>query len=215
MINFAVPQFIGFGIARGTACCLYSGEEILDYSGHLLNLASRLNDLARPSGIVIDGNFLRSVLPENLTAAFAEQKVFLRGIAETEPVTVMYLTEAVKIPHSALAPLSADTWLAKEYDYTLAALRKLSSGFQIALSPSARSKDRIKITVSYPKRGVKGILNVIEASDFEYSESGPTALVVINMAKLVTRIAATKPAQNIKIHLRLDYVPKSLPRTLL
>ena len=53
MINFRVPDALGIGIARGTACCLFSGEETLDYSGHLLNLASRLNDLARPSGIVI------------------------------------------------------------------------------------------------------------------------------------------------------------------
>src|SRR5882724_5082780 len=64
MINFTIPQEIGFGIARGTACCLYSGDEILDYSGHLLNLASRLNDLARPNGIVIDGAFLQSMIPK-------------------------------------------------------------------------------------------------------------------------------------------------------
>jgi len=30
MINFDTPQAIGFGIARGTACCLYSGKDILD-----------------------------------------------------------------------------------------------------------------------------------------------------------------------------------------
>src|SRR5260370_37082212 len=35
MINFKVPNGIGFGVARGTACCLFSGERTLDYSGHL------------------------------------------------------------------------------------------------------------------------------------------------------------------------------------
>jgi class 3 adenylate cyclase len=82
MINFAVPQSIGFGVARGTACCLHSGDEILDYSGHLLNLAARLNDLARPSGIVVDGQFLQAVIPESLRENFKDEQVFVRSIAE-------------------------------------------------------------------------------------------------------------------------------------
>ncbi|HEX3254081.1 MAG TPA: hypothetical protein VHS05_31890 [Pyrinomonadaceae bacterium] len=86
MINFETPTAIGFGIARGTACCLYSGEETLDYSGHLLNLASRLNDLARPSGIVIDGGFLESVIPGTSRALFEDQEVYVRSIAEEAPI---------------------------------------------------------------------------------------------------------------------------------
>src|SRR6185369_4950620 len=78
MINFDTPQAIGFGVARGTACCLYSGEDILDYSGHLLNLASRLNDLARPSGIVIDGGFQHNVIPISARSLFKEQSVYVR-----------------------------------------------------------------------------------------------------------------------------------------
>src|SRR5947207_7860116 len=81
MINFSVPQAIGFGIARGTACCLYSGDQTLDYSGHLLNLASRLNDLARPSGIIIDGKYLKPVIPAEQRDKFKEQQVYIRSIA--------------------------------------------------------------------------------------------------------------------------------------
>src|ERR1043166_1205127 len=44
MINFNVPKMIGFGIARGSACCLSSKRKTLDYSGRVLNLASRLLD---------------------------------------------------------------------------------------------------------------------------------------------------------------------------
>jgi class 3 adenylate cyclase len=57
MINFPVPQRIGVGMARGTACKLFAGEKTLDYSGRLLNLAARLTGLARPAGVVIDGDF--------------------------------------------------------------------------------------------------------------------------------------------------------------
>ncbi|MFC1869434.1 hypothetical protein ACFL0H_15060 [Thermodesulfobacteriota bacterium] len=80
--NFKTPENIGFGIARGTVCCLYSQDEIIVYSGHLLNLASRLMDLARPGGIVIDGHFLRDIIPEGFRDSFSEKDVYLRGIAE-------------------------------------------------------------------------------------------------------------------------------------
>jgi class 3 adenylate cyclase len=212
MINFAVPQQIGFGIARGTACCLYSGEEILDYSGHLLNLASRLNDLARPSGIVIDGNFMRSVLPEDLLSAFGEQKVYLRGIAEAEPVNILYLNGHVEVPQSALSPLASDTWISKDYQYTLTALRTLGN-YRVVMSPAAKSKDKIKITASFPKRGTKNIYTFVNVGDFTYSDTGPSALLVIDTAKLIARVIADKPAQNIKVKIRVEYVPKAIPRT--
>src|SRR5439155_23105168 len=75
MINFAPPQAIGFGVAHGTACCLFSGEQVLDYSGRLLNLTARVLDVARPSGVVIDGAFQRAVIPEPYREQFKEQPV--------------------------------------------------------------------------------------------------------------------------------------------
>ena len=65
MINFEVPDRIGIGVARGSACCLISGGMTIDYSGRLINLTSRLTALARPSGIVMDEslgiNFLEKI----------------------------------------------------------------------------------------------------------------------------------------------------------
>lgn len=115
MINFDTPQAIGFGIARGTACCLYSGKNILDYSGHLLNLALRFNDLARPSGIVIDGGFLQNVIPENARPLFKERSVYLRSIAEEDPINVFYLNNYVQISENALSPLVGDSWQTVEH----------------------------------------------------------------------------------------------------
>lgn len=82
MINFETPNKLGFGITRGPACCLYAEDEILDYSGRLLNLAARLNDFARPLGIVIDGNYKLNVIPEKFQNEFAVDKAFVRGITE-------------------------------------------------------------------------------------------------------------------------------------
>lgn len=100
MINYPVPGAVGFGIARGTAFCLYSNEEVVDYSGQILNLASRLNEFARPQGIVIDGNFMMSVIPEEARSVFATDRVFIRGISE-EMLRDVFCSSDVVIPIEA------------------------------------------------------------------------------------------------------------------
>ena len=105
MINLKTPENIGFGIARETACCLYSQDEIIDYSGHLLNLASRLMGLARPGGIVIDGHFFRDIIQEDFRGSFTEKDIYIRGIAEEKPHKIFYLDDYVNIPEEFLSPI--------------------------------------------------------------------------------------------------------------
>ncbi len=89
MINFETPQNLGFGISRGPACCLHSGKDVIDYSGHVLNLAARLNDIARPQGVVIDGQFLLETISSEFVGNFSSKEVFLKSIAEDKARKVM------------------------------------------------------------------------------------------------------------------------------
>lgn len=213
MINFQVPKSIGFGIARGTACCLYSGEEILDYSGHLLNLASRLNDLARPSGIIIDGNFIKTVIPESARESFVEQQVYIRSIAELIPVDVLYLKDYVQIPEAALSPLIVENWQTEVMNFTAKKLADLTSTFLWYLPTAAKSEEKIKLTVIKPKPGVKGISSYMDIDDFKYREDGPKAVVVFDMGKVRETIESKSLRPQTKIVFKLDYVPKPLPRS--
>jgi class 3 adenylate cyclase len=212
MINFLVPQAIGFGIARGTACCLFSGEQILDYSGHLLNLASRLNDLARPSGIVFDGNYLSAVIPEAQRRMFKEQKVFLRSIAEDRPITVFYLDKYVEVSELSLSPLAGENWKTIVKTFTKAQFYKLGIWEQDLPTP-VKSRDKIKVTIAAPKKGMKGLLEVVEVKDFSYSEKGsnPTIEIDLETARKDPDIQST--ARNAEIKLTIEYVPRLLPRT--
>jgi len=86
-IYFSTPDKIGIGVARGSPCCIVSGNKILDYSGKVLNLASRLMDMARPSGIVCDTSLGFNLLSKEKRESFEkDDNVFVRGIAEKQPL---------------------------------------------------------------------------------------------------------------------------------
>ena len=106
MINFTPPDKIGFGVARGTACALVSEGRVIDYSGHLPNLASRLMDLARPFGVVLDGAVGIDLLPPATRKLFRPEKVYIRSVSQREPEPVYVLKNAVEIPQSAKKPPS-------------------------------------------------------------------------------------------------------------
>lgn len=105
MVNFDVPTELGVGIARGAATGLVSDGYTLDYSGRPLNLASRLMDLARPTGVVYDTNLTKGLTtPADLGADFIEEQVYVKGIAELSALTI-YRSKAVSIPAANRRPL--------------------------------------------------------------------------------------------------------------
>lgn len=212
MINFDVPSKIGIGIARGTACCLKSDGLILDYSGHILNLASRLMNLARPSGIVIDGDFVIELLDEEDQALFEEKEAYLRSIAEESPKTVYILKEAVDIPPEYLQPLKIEQWESIEQERTIREWKAFAPFYLIELKNSLRRSGAIKVTVTYPTkvRGTfdSGVVAEYAFEDFEYKEVAGQPRVRINTDKMLEYPKAEKIPSNKKVKLRIDYLPK-------
>lgn len=105
LINFSVPQQLGIGIARGTATRLVSRGQTLDYSGHPLNLAARLMDLARPSGVVFDSTLEIELLQPATVTKFNEEQVFVKGLSERTSMTVHVLTDMVEVPQFNRYPI--------------------------------------------------------------------------------------------------------------
>jgi class 3 adenylate cyclase len=209
MINFKVPQAIGFGIARGTACCLYSGEQILDYSGHLLNLAARLNDLARPSGIVIDGDYLTSVIPESQRKMFEMQEVYLRSLAEETPKAVMSLAEYVQIPEHALTPLAGENWITIVKTFTRSKLAKIAPFWRQRLPSRAKAANKVRIRLRMPRKGLKGIYANTEFENFTYVEEGSSPFLKLDMDKIRTLVAQGDFSRSAKLAIHIEYVPRT------
>jgi class 3 adenylate cyclase len=150
MINFDVPKSVGFGIARGTACRLFSGDQVIDYSGHLLNLASRLNDLARPSGIVIDGNFGEALVSEAHRELLSARQVYIRGIAEEVPLKVLVQTDVVSVPDGNLVPIGVDTWRSLSQELSAKDVGRMASAFRSTF-PAWPSRGR-RVQVRFSRR---------------------------------------------------------------
>ncbi|HLA81672.1 MAG TPA: adenylate/guanylate cyclase domain-containing protein [Thermoleophilia bacterium] len=109
MVNFPTPEKLGVGIARGAVTALVSGRQTLDYSGRPLNLATRLMDAARPAGVVFDEALGFPLLDEALVPRFTRAAVYLRGLAEREPLTIYHSSETV-IEQRHLVPVGKVNW---------------------------------------------------------------------------------------------------------
>jgi class 3 adenylate cyclase len=84
-----VPGLLGIGVAIGPATRLVSDGQVLDYTGRCLNLAARLMDKARPSGVVFSNPRAEKFIGEELAGSFRQESVFIRGIAEDVPIGIV------------------------------------------------------------------------------------------------------------------------------
>ena len=184
-----VPRRIGIGLSMGSACRLVSDDKTLDYSGSPLNLASRLMEAARPSGIVLDAS-LGATIPDDLKELFSKGSIFLYGIAEREPVEVYYTKEYTRIPQTYKQRLDFRKWRTSEA--TPIRLEQIelmdAKGQDLVLTLDSKpvDPDHISVEVHFPepirvKRGVGSTLFY----DFEYSFEGGEPLVVVDSGKLV------------------------------
>jgi len=211
MITFEVPTKIGIGIARGTACCLISGETIIDYSGRLLNLASRLTNLARPSGIVIDGAFGIDLLTKEQKDNFGEEGVYLDGIAEDEPIQVYFTKEFTTIPKRNRQPIAAKRWRNMRDIKPYRDLLKFTR-FRYYLESEPVSSEDIKITVTHykvvAKRVEKKYVTIIDFADFTYEVAGGKPILWLNCAKLCEILEKNQVKKNMNVIIEISHVEK-------
>jgi len=150
MVNFDVPTELGIGITRGAATRLASGELTLDYSGRPLNLAARLMDLARPSGVVFDGRLVKGLeMDAELLEEFTEDHVYVKGIADVAPMQV-YRSSLVKISVRNKQPLEGSPFETKPVESTFGQLKERERYIhQPPLEPV--DPDQVELVIKYPK----------------------------------------------------------------
>ena len=157
MINYDTPQKIGIGLTRGSACCIRTEDKVLDYSGRILNLASRLMDIARPSGIVFDDSFGIGLLEEKTRKLFSEETVYVRGVAEENPMKIYYTKEYTLLPDFYKQPLKEPKWNTDTMNLLFAEFGKLRTGrFWVGLDRKPLDESKIVVKFTYDNPQLKG-----------------------------------------------------------
>lgn len=211
MITFEVPNKIGIGVARDTACCLVSGEMVIDYSGRLLNLASRLTHLARPSGIVIEGKFGINLLSDEQQSNFEGANVYLDGIAEDEPIQVYFTKEFTTIPPRNKRPIAETRWRYVEDVKPFRDLLRLGR-FRYDLESEPLSPDDIKVTVEHHQviggKVWQKYSRYHYPQDFAYSMEAGKPILRINFPTLVQALKREGVKKNMNVIIEIAYVEK-------
>lgn len=203
VINFPVPGKIGIGLARGAASKLVSGRKTLDYSGKVLNLASRLMDFARPAGIVLDESFGFRLLDRRLGRTFARDAIYVRSVAEARPVNVFYTKRFTEIPSLAHRPIHELEWEKQVLEYRAKQIQELdTTRFMVQLSRRPVDQDQIEVNAWYPDVTRSGAAHprtrVKVPVDFVYEEEMGEPHVVWN-------------ADQLALHLQLKGVKSTWP----
>lgn len=210
MINFPVPTEVGIGLARGSASRLGTQERTLDYSGHVLNLASRLMDLARPKGIVVDQGFGMPLVPTEISKEFEQQEVYLKGVSPNAPVTVDCWPPGIQIPAIHLKPLEEEQWEHDHMRTTRKVLdRSTSQYYRFELTSTPLSGTGVECEVSHAavtpgKRKAKGRLNKFPIDVHLYEIAG-SPVARIDQKALAKRLVLNGVGPSWDIEIRISY----------
>lgn len=201
MVNFPVPLQLGIGVARGSVTRLVSGSLVLDYTGRCLNLAARLMDKARPSGVVFADPHAARLMDEELAPSFSSDRVCIRGIAEETPIAVS-ITDDVKISQADREPItsSRNAWGDPTEMDVAEVLRRSNYGFYLPRAP--RGHESASVHIQIPGFDDNGVLDN-SMSTFtipgEVEEEPDGCLVRIQLGEVHKSLKGIPPNVTLKI----------------
>jgi hypothetical protein len=195
IINFQTPHEIGIGIARGPASRLLSKGKTLDYSGRVLNLASRLMDLARPRGVVLDSGFGIDLLPPATQAEFTKSEVYLKGVSPNSPVSIYSWPNTIAISDSYRHPLGEAKWQTISRSTTRKVLEEGAGHFRVDLTtpPTKLADPELTLSVEHPSPTPSGRKSKTTVRYFEHPasfvESAGIVSIRYSQAELAKRLS--------------------------
>lgn len=210
MIYFATPDKVGIGISRGAACCISSGGTVVDYSGRVINLASRLNDLARPCGIVFDSGLGMTLFPKEIQELFLGDSVYIRGIAEDKPIAIYYTKQYTIIPPSRKEPPKEPKWLSLNRTKTYGSLKSdLASGisdYSITLEKKPYDAKQIYVEVGFLDKGSRIWADLdVESKGVRYLERGTKNYLKLSYEMLINELESLKAKEDSVIIIDVSY----------
>jgi class 3 adenylate cyclase len=212
MINFETPQNIGIGLSRGPACRLFSGNKTLDYSGRVLNLASRLMDVARPCGVVFDDSLGFELLATKQQKLFAEDNIYLRGVAESSAVHIWYTKGITKISSIYRRRLDDIEWQHVKHTMKFRDIKDSPRVYHIDLPTKPANPKDIEIVMNTlnpkPSLRKKGEQLFSILDEFTYDLLSGKPGVFLDFANVKKIFAKSGVKDNFDVEIEISYSPK-------
>ena len=215
MINIKVPEKVGIGVTRGSTCCLVSKDLVIDYSGRLLNLAARLTDIARPSGIVIDGAFIIGLLTEEQRKLFKKEKVYLKGIAENKSISIFYMPEFTVIPQYNKQPIVSPIVKQEKFTLPFKDLLKMKEHvglYKLMIKNKSVDPGSIQVKVEHQAvhkgRIEKRYTSTLYTKFFNFTFEGEDPYVHIDVVKLCEILEKHEVKKGMTIKFFIEYKEK-------
>jgi len=212
LINFETPERIGIGMSRGVACRISSNGTIVDYSGKVINLASRLNGFARPSGVIFDSGFGLGLLPKKTQELFVTDSIYIVGVAEEKPIVVHYTRQHTIVPASAKQPMTEPEWFPQKHVTDIKTMKKCLSDntkqLLIQLDEKPLDEKQITLDISYQEpRGIRRhiFLDANSTPELKYGVKGNKHLVAFPIDWLVRDLDKFGVREDAEIVLDLCY----------
>jgi class 3 adenylate cyclase len=208
LVYFKTPSKIGVGISRGSACCILSKTIIVDFSGRPLNLAARLSDIARPSGVVFDESVSSCIQDEELEK-FPNENVYLKGLAEDEPIKIFF-TKETNLPNSCKKPLNQDSWETEVHKYSFSEIENWEyESFKLRFLKTPSDVSQIILRVQYPRENSNTVTrwtwNMNETKQIYYEKKGLEHGIVFNVPYIIEIIKKGNVAPSTKINFEAIY----------
>jgi class 3 adenylate cyclase len=212
-INFEAPNNIGIGLSRGSACKLSAKNKTLDYFGRVINLAARLNDMARPSGIVFDSNLGFSLLGEDIKKRFTKDSVYIRGISESQPICVYFTKELTIINPLFKKPLNEPKWKTSAINYKYSELKNnKAKTLSLELTEEPLDIEQTTLRIIYSRKDSTDFncfdLN-IHSKGVSYKEVGPLRYVAVMYDVLIEELARLELADDSVIEFKVIFPAKA------
>jgi hypothetical protein len=211
-IYFPMPKRIGIGVARGAACRLHADDLTIDYSGTVLNIASRLMDIARPEGIILDQTFPFGLLTKTIKDQFVlDENVFLRSVAEEFPRKVYYRKDWTEISPANRRPLDEVQWKEKVKELSFAELCERDPTYRTPLDAEPLDPNKILVELVYPtKAPQKGKVSPLwtftpDKDEWSYRNEAGRPTVHLDIDKITKNMAKDGIKQTWPVTYRIRY----------
>jgi hypothetical protein len=154
-------------------------------------------DMARPEGLVIDGEYGLDRVPDELSALFDEDAVCLRSVAEQEPRKIHVLRDRVIIPTEARRPFGEARWEEISHRYaTFQAFRDSGERFQFQFPKPLAESGECQVLLVHPavgpggRRHPDGLVTNKRVADthFYFNQEGPDRKLGIHFAAIADEL---------------------------